>query len=114
MNTFIDNHIQLSNSAIRVYNNTGSLFVANKVGNTNDHQYVVSGNSNLTLVKTHFVGDRIRSAGTESNVVTISNSGIIDVTVERQGANDTSTRYDTDRQPYIGNLSYATINLHSR
>ena len=114
MNKFIDNHIQLSNSAIRVYNNTGSLFVANKVGNTNDHQYVVSGNSNLTLVKTHFVGDRIRSAGTESNVVTISNSGIIDVTVERQGANDTSTRYDTDRQPYIGNLSYATINLHSR
>ena len=58
---------------------TGTLFINNLVGNTNDHEYLISSNSTLNLVKTRFMGDAVRAAGTETNTVNIINSSIIDV-----------------------------------
>jgi parallel beta-helix repeat protein len=114
MNNFTNNTIQLSNNAIRLYDNTGTLFVSNKVGNSQGHQYIVSGNANLTLLKTQFIGDRIRSAGTLSNTVTIFNSGTVDVVTERAGTNDTTQQYNTDIKPYVAKLTSATVRLYSR
>jgi poly(beta-D-mannuronate) C5 epimerase len=113
-NRFNDNVIQLSGNAIRLSNNTGTLFINNLVGNTNDYEYIISSNSTLNLVKTRFVGDVVRAAGTEINTVNIINSSIIDVVTERAGANDTSSRYDTNVKPYVGKLSYMTIKIYSR
>ena len=113
-NSFNDNVIQLSGNAIRLSNNTGTLFINNLVGNTNDHEYIISSNSTLNLVKTRFVGDAVRAAGTEINTINIINSSIIDVVTERAGANDTSSRYDTNVKPYVGKLSYMTIKIYSR
>ncbi len=113
-NRFNENVIQLSGNAIRLWNNTGTLFINNLVGNTNDHEYLISGNSTLNLVKTRFMGDAVRAAGTETNTVNIINSSIIDVVTEIAGANDTSSMYDTNAKPYLGNLSYMTIKIYSR
>jgi len=113
-NSFSENAINLASNAIRVYNNTGTLFIKNKVGNTIGHQYVISDNSTLDLIKTSFSGDRIRAAGTGTNTVKIWNSGIVEI-LSKQSENQSDTfSYNTDVKPYLGKLSYVTISLYSK
>ena len=87
-NRFQDNAILIANNAIRIYNNTGTLFTNNKIGNTFGHQYIISGHSELNLTDTRFLGDRVRIAGTDVNTVNIWNSGIVDIMTLRPGNND--------------------------
>ena len=113
-NSFFRNVIHLADNAIRVFNNTETLFVDNRVGTTKGHQYIISGNSILNLVKTQFLGDRIRAAGTQPNSIKIWNSGTINIVTKVTG-NDTETlAYDTDERPYITKLSYNTIKIYSK
>lgn len=114
-NRFNDNMIRIANNAIRIYNNSDTLFTNNKIGNAYNYQYIISGNSALNLADTRFLGDRIRSAGSDLNKVTISNSGIVDVMTSSAERNYAVTdRYDTDKAPYFANLSSVTIKLYSR
>jgi mannuronan 5-epimerase len=113
-NSFFSNIIHLAGNAIRVYNNSETLFVDNQVGNTESHQYIISGNSVLNLVKTQFLGDRIRAAGTQSNMIKIWNSGMIDIVTKYTGNNTEILTYNTDEQPYIKKLSYTTLKLYSK
>jgi mannuronan 5-epimerase len=114
-NRFQDNVILLAKNAIRVYNNTGTLFINNSIHNTLTHQYIISGNSTLNLEETRFLGDAIRSAGTDTNTLKISNSGIVDVLTKQTGSNGTKTsRYYTDMKPYNANLSSLTIRVYSK
>jgi parallel beta-helix repeat protein len=113
-NSFFRNMIHLAGNAIRVYNNTETLFVDNKVGTTNNHQYIISGNSVLNLVKTQFLGDRIRAAGAQPNVIKIWNSGTISIVTEHIGNSTETLTYDTDEQPYIAKVGYMTIKLYSK
>jgi parallel beta-helix repeat protein len=113
-NSFFRNIIHLAGNAIRVYNNSETLFVDNQVGNTEGHQYIISGNSVLNLVKTQFLGDRIRAAGTQSNMIKIWNSGMIDIVTKYIGNNTEILTYNTDEQPYIKKLSYTTLKLYSK
>lgn len=113
-NSFFRNMIHLSGNAIRVYNNTETLFVDNKMGTTNDHQYIISGNSILNLVKTQFLGDRIRAAGAQPNVIKIWNSGTISIVTEHIGNSTETLTYNTDEQPYIAKIGYMTIKLYSK
>ena len=99
-NSFFRNVIHLADNAIRVYNNTDTLFVDNRVGTTKGHQYIISGNSILNLVKTQFLGDRIRAAGTQPNSIKIWNSGTINI-VTKTGNSTETLAYDTDERPYI-------------
>jgi mannuronan 5-epimerase len=113
-NSFFRNIIHLAGNAIRVYNNSETLFVDNLVGNTESHQYIISGNSVLNLINTQFLGDRIRAAGTQSNMIRIWNSGIIDIVTNYIGNNTEILTYNTDEQPYIKKLSYTTLKLYSK
>ena len=113
-NSFFRNVIHLADNAIRVYNNTETLFVDNRVGTTKGHQYIISGNSILNLVKTQFLGDRIRAAGTQPNSIKIWNSGTINIVTKLVGNNTKILTYDTDDQPYITKLSYNTIKIYSK
>ena len=113
-NRFQDNAILIANNAIRIYNNSGTLFTNNKIGNTYGHQYIISGHSELNLTDTRFLGDRVRFAGTDVNTVKIWNSGIIDIMTLRPGNNDTAiSRYNTNIKPYFANLSTVTIKIYS-
>ena len=113
-NSFFTNVIHLADNAIRVYNNTETLFVDNKVGNTKGHQYIISGNSILNLVKTQFTGDRIRAAGVQPNAINIWNSGIINIVTNLSGNNTEIMTYDTDKHPYITKIFYNTIKIYSK
>jgi uncharacterized protein (DUF1684 family) len=84
------------------------------VGTTNNHQYIISGNSVLNLVKTQFLGDRIRAAGAQPNVIKIWNSGTISIVTEHIGNSTETLTYDTDEQPYIAKVGYMTIKLYSK
>lgn len=112
-NTFQDNSLPLVNNAIRVFNNTDTTFINSKVGTSNAHQYIISGNSTLNLQKTQFLEDRVRAAGKDSNVVKIRNSGVINVVIGDSVNKTKALRYDTDLQTYIANLTYTTIRLYS-
>ena len=113
-NSFFTNVIHLAENAIRVYNNTETLFVDNRVGNTIGHQYIISGNSILNLVKTQFIGDRIRAAGVQPNAIKIWDSGIINILPNLSGNKTEIMTYDTDKQPYIRKISYNTIKIYSK
>ena len=113
-NSFFTNVIHLADNAIRVYNNTETLFVDNRVGNTKGHQYIISGNSILNLVKTQFTGDRIRAAGVQPNAINIWNSGIINIVTDLSGNNTEIMTYDTDKHPYITKIFYNTIKIYSK
>lgn len=114
-NTFQDNVLPLANNAIRVYNNTDTVFINSKVGTSNTHQYIISGNSTLNLEKTQFLEDIVRAAGKDSNVIKIWNSGVINVITRDAANNETKTlRYDTDVETYLANLSYTTIKIYSK
>jgi poly(beta-D-mannuronate) C5 epimerase len=113
-NSFSGNAINLASNAIRVYNNTGTLFINNKVGNTDGHQYLISGNSTLNLINTRFLGDRIRAAGMDINTVKIWNSGVLEILTNHAGNASDVSIYETDVKPYVAKLSYVTINLYSK
>lgn len=113
-NSFFRNVIHLADNAIRVYNNTETLFVDNRVGNTKGHQYIISGNSILNLAETKFLGDRIRAAGTQPNSIKIWNSGTINIVTGLTGNSTKTLAYDTDERPYITKLSYNTIKIYSK
>lgn len=113
-NTFQDNMIPLANNAIRVYNNTDTVFINSKVGTSNAHQYIISGNSTLNLEKSLFLEDRVRAAGKDGNIIKIWNSGVINI-VTGNLANETKTvSYDTDVATFVANLTYTTIMLYSK
>ena len=113
-NTFQDNMIPLTNNAIRVYNNTDTVFINSKVGTSNAHQYIISGNSTLNLEKSLFLEDRVRAAGKDGNIIKIWNSGVINI-VTGNLANETKTvSYDTDVATFVANLTYTTIMLYSK
>jgi hypothetical protein len=104
----------LAGIGIRVYNNSETFFVDNQVGNTESHQYIISGNSILNLVKTQFLGDRIRAAGTDPNMIKIWNSGTVNIVTKYAGNNTEILTYNTDEQPYTKKLSYTTLKLYSK
>lgn len=113
-NTFQGNVVHLADNAIRLYNNSGTLFIDNKIGNTNGHQYIISGNAVLNLSKTRFLGDRIRVASADSNIVQISDSGIINIMTKNAGSNSTDTyKYDTNIRPYVSKLTSSTLKIYS-
>jgi hypothetical protein len=105
--------IHLSDTAIRVYHIKGNLFINNKIGNLINHEYILSGGSSLNLDRTQFLGETTRAAGGGFNTVSISNSGIIDVRIDRVGCNDIISRYNTNLKPYVGNLAYTTVKIQS-
>jgi parallel beta-helix repeat protein len=112
-NSLQNNMIHLSDTAIRVYHSKGNLFINNKIGNLINHGYILSGGSSLNLDRTKFLGETIRATGIGFNTVSISNSGIIDVSIDRVGHNDTVSRYNTNLKPYVGNLAYTTVKIQS-
>jgi hypothetical protein len=114
-NLFHNNSIRLAKYGIRIYNSTRTLFVGNSIGNTFSHQYLVSGNSTLNLVNTHFLGDIIRSSGTTVNRVNISDSGLVTVSTKMPPNNLTVIKsFETDSTPYVANLSSVSLKLYSK
>ena len=114
-NLFHNNSIRLAKYGIRIYNSTGTLFVGNSIGNTYSHQYLVSGNSTLNLVNTHFLGDIIRASGTTVNRVNISDSGLVTVSTKMPSNNLSVIKsFETDSTPYVANLSSVSLKLYSK
>lgn len=114
-NIFHNNSVRLAKYGIRIYNSSGTSFVGNTIGNTFSHQYLISGSSTLNLKNTRFMGDIIRSAGTEINLINISNSGNIDISAKKPYSNLWETkRIETDYKPYVANLSSDSVKLYSR
>jgi mannuronan 5-epimerase len=114
-NLFHNNSIRLAKYGIRIYNSTGTLFVGNSIGNTFSHQYLVSGNSTLNLVNTHFLGDIIRASGTTVNRVNISDSGLVTVSTKLPSNNlPVIKSFETDSTPYVANLSSMSLKLYSK
>lgn len=114
VNSFFRNIIHLADNAIRIYNNTETLFAENRIGTTKGHEYLISGNSILNLVKTQFLGDTIRAAGRQPNVVKIWNSGTINIVSKPTGNSTEIIAHDTDEYPYLTKLTYDTIKIYSK
>ena len=119
-NIFSNNVVNLATYAIRVYNNTDTIFIENNVTNTKGHQYIISRDSILNLDNTKFLGDRIRSRGSDNdnlvdNLVKIDNSGTIEI-ITREVESDIINTYtfNTDIQPYINKIPpNQTIEIYS-
>jgi mannuronan 5-epimerase len=115
-NIFSNNVVNLATYAIRVYNNTDTIFIENNVTNTKGHQYIISRDSILNLDNTKFLGDRIRSRGSENyNLVKIYNSGTIEIITRKIESNVINTyTFNTDLQPYINKIApNQTIEIYS-
>lgn len=113
-NTFRNNIILLADSAVRVYDNNKTFFENNKIHNTFSYQYIISGNSTLNLIRTHFLGDLIRAPNTDINMLNISDSGTLVIQSKMKDSNNTkSLRYDTDLKPYVTSLSSVTTSIYS-
>ena len=110
-NTFENNDLDNSEKAIRVRNNTGSLFINNDPVDitTSSHKYSVEANSTLNLERTAFPFEaRIELDNSTNNMVNISNSGV--VIVKDEWGN--STLVNTDL-PLISKISNETLSIIS-
>jgi mannuronan 5-epimerase len=110
-NTFENNDIVNSSNAVRLYNNTESLFVGNNgIDNFSPgHQYVVQGNSTLSMDRTFFPSwTKFKSDNASNNIVNIVNSGIISV---RVGEDFTSS--NTQIMPFSSRITNGSLQLMS-
>ena len=109
-NTFGNNDIVNSSNSVRLYNNTESLFEGNGIDNFSPgHQYLVHGNSTLSMDKTFFPSwTMIKSDNASNNIVNIVNSGIINIKV---GEDVTST--NTGITPFSSRITNGSLQLMS-
>ena len=110
-NTFENNDLDNSEKAVRVRNNTGSLFINNDPVDitSSSHKYSVEANSTLNIERTLFPFEaRIESDNSTNNMVNISNSGVIIVKDERGN----STHINTNL-PLISKINNETLSIMS-
>ena len=112
-NTFESNDVDNSEKAVRVKNNTGSLFINNDPSDitSSRHEYLVEANSTLNLKGTIFpfeVG--IESDNSTDNMVKISNSGEIILKDERGNFTIVNTTLPLVSEIYNETLSIVNYN----
>ena len=73
----------------------------NTFENIESYEYFLRGGSEMTIESQHFKDDRI-SGGSETNIITISNSGVIAVVDSDDGSN---SNHNTNDDSYIAEIS---------
>jgi hypothetical protein len=110
-NTFRDNDMDNSEKAIRVKNNTGSLFINSDPSDitSSSNKYLVETNSTLNLEKDLFpLETMIESDNSTNNIVKISNSGVIVVRDERGNVTNINTNL-----PFVSRIHNETLSIVS-
>jgi parallel beta-helix repeat protein len=111
-NTFEDNELDDSKTAVRLNNNSGSLFEGNDAKDTTSYgqEYLVQDNSTLNLEKTSIPSWMyIIADNSSNNVVNINDSGRIIV----KGMEGDTTNFDTDIIPYSSRINNETLSIMS-
>jgi parallel beta-helix repeat protein len=112
-NTFHNNDLDNSEKAVRLRNNTGSLFINNDPVDitSSSHKYSVEANSTLTLERTSFPFEvTIESDNNTNNMVNVYDSGKI---IVKDGGSE-FTNYDTNINPYASRIFNETVSIISR
>ena len=111
-NTFENNVIDNSGKAVRLQNNSDSLFINNHLVDTNSagRVYLVQSNSTLNLERTIFpVKSMIISDNNANNTIKIANSGIIRL---KYGTGDVID-FDTEVMPFSSRFYDGALSIIS-
>ena len=111
-NTFKHNELDYSKTAVRLNNNSGSLYEANddKDATSYGHEYLVQDNSTLTFKRTSFpTWSSITADNSSKNVINIYDSGWI---IIRDMKGDI-TNFDTDVFPFTSRIYNETLSIIS-
>jgi mannuronan 5-epimerase len=109
-NTFENNDMHNSINAVRVYNNTGSLFISNHDEVTSKgKKYLIQGNSTLKMSESVFPFEtNIMSDNSINNILNIFKSGVIGL---KNGTAGDITVFNTDRLPFSSRTNNHTLSI---